>query len=262
MLIGVHAKHLLDAADVLGAVSRAVSLGLAGDGAADADDGADVDKGRLAGGGSLGAEQSGNEALDVVATVLDVDDVPAAGAHLGVDVLGVDEVDAAVAGDLVVVVDDDEVAQPPVAGELDGLHGHALLEAGVANHAPDGAADDVEAGPVVGGGEVLARHGQADGIGDTLAKRARCHLDALVLNLRVARAEGVGARRVVALELVQRHVAVARQVEERVLEEARVAVGEDEAVAVEVVWVAGRVRHDVLPQRNAYSCHAHCAPGN
>src|SRR6478735_9888509 len=44
---------------------------------------------------------------------------------------------------------------------------------------------------------------------------------------------------------------------ERVLEEACVAVGEDEAIAVEVVRVVGRVLHHILPESEANGCHTH-----
>ncbi|TKW51862.1 hypothetical protein CTA1_1112 [Colletotrichum tanaceti] len=256
--VRVHAKGPLDVGDVGGPVGGAVGLCVAGDGAADADDGVDVDKGRpVLPTTGAGVVHGADDGLDVPAAVLNVDDVPAAGRHLGVDILGVAEVDAAVAGDLVVVVHDDEVGQAPVAGELDGLHGHALLQAGVPDHAPGHVVDDGEAGPVVGGGEVLGGDGQADGVGDALAQRARRHLDAVVLDLRVAGAEGVGAARVVRLELVHGHVAVARQVQEGVLEQARVAVGQHEAVPVEEGRVPGRVPHRVLPEGRADGRHAH-----
>lgn len=259
--VRVAAKKGLDAADALRAEGGAVGLGFAGHVAADADDGADVDEGGLVDAG-FRFEEGAHDAFNIITAVLDVDDVPPARAHLGVDVFRVAEVDAAVAGDLVVVVRDDQVVQLPVTGQLDGLHGDALLETGVADHAVRHVVDQFKTRPVVHGGEVLRRHGEADGVCDALAQRSRGDFDAVVLNLRVARGEGVGAGRVVRLELVKGHVRVADEVEECVLEEARVAVGEDEAVAVEVGRVGGGVVHDVFPEGDADGSHAHCAAGH
>lgn len=78
------------------------------------------------------------------------------------------QVRLAVDGDLVVVVEDDELAQAQVARQGAGLGGDALLQAAVA-------ADDVgvvvhhgRALAVVDGRQVRLRHGQAHGVGDSL----------------------------------------------------------------------------------------------
>ena len=87
------------------------------------------------------------------------------------------------------------------------------------------------------GGEAALGHGHADGVGDALAERAGGGLDAGgVAELGVTRrAAAPLAER---LQVVQRQV-VAGEVEHRVEQHARVAGGEDEAVAVRPRGSAG-----------------------
>lgn len=58
------------------------------------------------------------------------------------------------------------------------------------------------------------------------------------------------------LQLLQPHRPVPRQMQKGILEEARVPVGQHEAVAVEEVRRVRRIAHHVLPQRDADGRHA------
>ena len=69
--------------------------------------------------------------LDRVVAVLDDERLPAVGLVALADVLREGELRVAVDGDLVVVVEDDELAEAEVAREGGGLGGDALLEAAV-----------------------------------------------------------------------------------------------------------------------------------
>jgi hypothetical protein len=70
----------------------------------------------------------------------------------------------------IIVVHDDEVVEAQVASEGERFLADAFLQAAVAAEAPDLVVDDVEAGLVVGRGEVLGCHGEADGVRDALAQ--------------------------------------------------------------------------------------------
>ncbi len=154
VLLGVEAEHLLGRGQLGGAEGGAVDLaGVLLARARPADDRLqDDDRGprRLALGGFDRAMQLG-DVLDVLARLLPVDGlhVPAVGLIALGHVLGERDVRVVLDGDLVGVVDDDEVAELLVSGERGRLAGHALLEVAVAR-------DDVD--------EVVERAGARRGI--------------------------------------------------------------------------------------------------
>ena len=73
-----------------------------------------------------------------------------------------------------------------MAGEGEGFLPDALLQAAVADEAPDLVVDDGVGGLVVCGGEVLGGDGEAEGVGDALAEQACRELDAGELDFRVS----------------------------------------------------------------------------
>ena len=90
--------------------------------------------------------------------------------------------------------------------------------------------DDGHVRLVVDGSKVLLRNGHADGHRETLAQRTGGDFDAgREAVLRVTRSLGMPLAKV--LQVVQRDV-VAGKVQRAVLQHGRMAVGEDEAVAV------------------------------
>ena len=162
--------------------------------------------------------------------------VPAVGLEALAHVLGEGEVGGAVDGDVVVVVEQDQLAELLVAGVGGGLAADALHHAAVAGEHVGVVVDDVVA---EGGGEEALGHGHADGVGDALAERAGGRLDAGgVPELGVTRrAAAPLAER---LEVVHGQV-VAGQVQHGVEQHARVPGGEHEAVAVRPRRVRGVV---------------------
>ena len=190
---------------------------------------------------------------------LDVDDVPAVGAEARGHVLGEGEVGGALDGDLVVVVEDDELAEAEVAGEGGGLGGDALHEVTVGGDDVGVVVDDRVAGAVVAGGEPLLGDGEADGVGEALAEGAGGDLHAGgQAALRVA--GGDAAPLAEALDLVKGEV-VAGEMEEAVEEHGGVAGGEDEAVAVVPVGVRGVVLEEAVPEGVGHGRGAHRAAG-
>ena len=154
-LLGVEAEHLLRGGELVGAEGGAVDLaGVLLAGARPADDRLQDDDRRLrrlALGGLDGAVQLG-DVLDVLAGLLPVDGlhVPAVGLVALGDVLGEGDVGVVLDGDLVRVVDHDEVAELLVAGERGGLAGHALLQVAVAGDHVDEVVERARAGRGVG----------------------------------------------------------------------------------------------------------------
>ena len=141
----------------------------------------------------LGLVDRGLEGDDVLAGV-DVLDVPAVGLVAGGDVLAERDGGVVLDGDVVVVVEEDEVAQLLVPGERGRLAGDALLHAAVAGDDVDVVVErrlarrgvGVEQAALAAGG-----HGHADAVGHALAERAGGDLDAGgVVVLGVARACG------------------------------------------------------------------------
>jgi hypothetical protein len=93
-------------------VGSCLSLDLA----VETNDSADIDKGGLVSRGA-GHLQSLYDALNIIAPILHIDNIPPASAHLGVYVFGIRKIDRAIAGNLVVIVHDCQVVQLPVASQ-------------------------------------------------------------------------------------------------------------------------------------------------
>ncbi|KAH3667634.1 hypothetical protein OGATHE_003157 [Ogataea polymorpha] len=193
----------------------------------------------------------------VLGSVLDLDHVPVAGLELGTDVLRVGNVNTAVTADLVVVVEHNQIVQPHVAGQRDRLESRALLQARIANHAVHLVGDDIKARLVVRGSQVFGGYGQTNRVRDTLAERARCDLDGVVLDFWVTGTQRVEVIRVVGLQLRHGHRLETVQVLEDILEQTHVTVRQDKPVSVEVVRVVGSIFQGVFPQSNSDSHGAH-----
>ena len=179
------------------------------------------------------------ERVAVVGDLAEVLDVPAVRREALADVVGRGELRRAVDRDAVVVEHDVEAAESEVAGERRRLVADALHEAAVAGDRPDVVVDERRA-------EAVAQEALGDGHADAFAKPWPSgpgrDLDAhRVPGLGVARRQRV--ERTERLEVVEIE-AVAAQVEHRVLQDRRVAVGQDEAVAVGPRRVGRVVLHD------------------
>ena len=117
-----------------------------------------------------GPPDGGLERVEVVGDLADVLDVPAVGLEALDRVVVQGQLGRAVDGDVVVVVDVDEPAEPQVAGQRRRLVADALLEAAVAADHERVVVDDL-------GAELVAQpalgQAHADAVGDALAERAR-----------------------------------------------------------------------------------------
>ena len=196
------------------------------------------------------------EPVDVVGHLAQVVHPPAIGLEALGYVVVVGQLGRPVDGDVVVVVERQQPPQPEVPGQGGGLVGDPLHEAAVAR--------DHE-GPVVahlvteGGPEPALRDGHADRVGEALPQRAGRDLD----SRRVA-VLGVPRRAAAPLaelaQVLEREV-VAGEVEHGVLQDARVAVGEHEPVAVRPLRVERVVAHDAGPEHVRQGGERHGRPG-
>ncbi len=218
------------------------------------DDGLEVDQRRLVG-DLLGGHDRVVELLDVLGVVrptrgpVNLTHVPAIGLVALRDILAEGDLGVTLDGDLVVVVDHDEVAQFLGTRQRGGLGLDTLLHAAVA----EDRVHEVVEGAVAGGVRVVqtplasGRHRHTDRVADAGAERAGGALDEPgVPELRMTRrerAEGAQGLDVGHLE------PEATQVQLGVLQDGSVPRGQDEAVTTDPLLV-GRVGvHDLLVEQ-------------
>jgi hypothetical protein len=80
-------------------------------------------------------------------------------------------------GDVVVIVDGNEVSELQVTGSGGSLASNTLHGAAITEEHVDVVVDQLVAGLVEDGSSVLLSNGETDGIGETLTKRASSDLD-------------------------------------------------------------------------------------
>lgn len=165
--VWVEAHLALHVGNIFNTKGRAVSCRLACDFAVKANDGSHVDEGRFLR-RIAGLGQRLYKTVNVVVAILNINDIPATGAHLGVDVLIVREIDRAIASDLVVVVHDGQIVQFPVSSQRNRFKTNTLLETGVAYHAPGVVVDNIISRAIIGRRQVLCRHRQTNCVCDAL----------------------------------------------------------------------------------------------
>ena len=98
-----------------------------------------------------------------------------------------------IASDLVIIIHHRQIIHPKMPRQRNGLQPNALLQTRIPNHTPSMVIHDLIPRPVEAGTQVLTRHRQSHRIGNALPQRSRRDFDALVLDLRVPRAQGVHA---------------------------------------------------------------------
>ena len=183
------------------------------------------------------------EAVAVVGHLPELLDVPSIGPEACGSVVAEGQLGDAVDGDVVVVVDGDQAAEPEMAGERRRLVAHALLHAAITQDHERVVVHHLgaEAGPQVALGD---RH--PDRVAEALTERPGGDLHARgVAALRMSgcpRSPLAEGPQVVELE------PVAAQEEQRVLEDRGVTVGEHEPVAVGPAWLGRVVLEDAAEQ--------------
>ena len=180
-------------------------------------------------------------------------DVPAAGLEARGHILGEADRGRAVDGDVVVVIQHDQLAQAQMARKADGFLPDAFLQAAVAGEDIGVMIDQIVT-------ELCRqppfRQCHAHRRGQTLAQRAGRRLDPLGMAVfRVARRDGSPLAEVP--DLLQRHVLIARQVQQGIEQHGRVAVRQHEAVAIRPVGVLGVELQVVAEQHRGRVGHAH-----
>ena len=184
-------------------------------------------------------------------------DVPAERAELRRDVVGEGERGGAVDADGIVVVEYGQLAELEVPGERRRLLADALHQAPVAAEAVGAVVDHVAA---EGLGEDPFGHRHPDGGAEALAERSRRRLDPL--GHAVFRVAG-GLRAVLAevLDLLDRHVLVAGQIEQAVEHHRGMAVRQDDPVAIRPVGGRGVELQVLLVEDGRRIGHAHRRAG-
>ena len=171
---------------------------------------------------------------------------PAIGLEPAPDVLGEGEGRLAIDGDVIVVVDQRDLAQPQVAGDRRGLAGDSLHHVAIAHESPDPMIDHRVPRPVEVLGQEPLGQGHPDRIADPLAEGTGGRFDAgSVPPLRVARCLRAPLPEIPDVVEAQR---IPGQMEQAVEEHRRVAAGEDEAVAVGPVGVLRIVAEKFRPE--------------
>ena len=252
-----HAQGLLHGQHVIIAQGRAVAAGgaLLG-GAAVADDGlADDQRGAIV---AAGLGDSGKELLHIVAIVY-LDYLPAVGGKAHAHVLTHGDVGVALDGDIIVIVQERQLAQLHGAGQGGSLAGNAFHHAAVAAEGVYAVIHHGKFRLVELGGQHGFGDGEAHGVGDALTQRAGGGFHAGGVAI-FGMAGGLAAPLAEVLQIIHRQ-AVAEQVQQGVEQGAGVTVGKDEAVAVLPLRILGVVAHGVGPHGISHGGHAHGRAG-
>ena len=227
-----------------------------------ADDRAERDEGRRLG-VLPGRQQRLVERLDVLVvpvrgTPAQALDVPAVGLVAGGDVLGLGDVRVVFDGDVVVVVDHDEVAEPLVPGQRGHLVADAFLDVAVGDEGVDVVVERAAArlGVRVVQSALAARgHGHADRVADALAERPGGGLHArrqAVLGVP----GGDAAPGPVGLQVIQGHP-VPGQVQLDVQGQARMPARQHETVPARPVRIRRVVPEQSLEEKVGHRGQAH-----
>lgn len=160
---------------------------------------------------------------------------------------------------MVVVVEEDQLAQAQVPGHGGRLGGHPLRQVAVAANPVGVVIDDGMAGPVEEGGQMGLTHGQAHGAGKALPQGAGGHLDAggfAVLGMARALALPLAET----FQLVEGKV-IAIEVEQTVEQGAGMARREHKAIAIVPRWIGRVETQEAVPQNVGHVRRAHGGAG-
>ena len=133
------------------------------------------DEGRLVGHGARFVERLAHL---VGVHAVDGDGVPARGFEAGGDIFGEREIGGAGQGDVVLVVEIDQLAETEMPGDGGGFHGDAFHDVTIGDDGVGVVVDHLVAGAVVGGGQEMLGDGHADGVAEPLPQRSGGDFDA------------------------------------------------------------------------------------
>ena len=163
----------------------------------------------------------------------------------------------AVDGDVIVVPEDDQLAQGMPPGQADRLMADALHQAAVAGDDIGVVIDELAA---VTRAQDLFGHGETHGVRNALTQRAGGGLDPVMQEVfRVARRPCAPLAEV--LDLIQLHAVVTGQMQQRIEQHRAVARRQDKPVAVRPVGRSGIELQVFLKEDRGHIGHAHRHPG-
>mmetsp|Transcript_11426 Transcript_11426/g.28876 ORF Transcript_11426/g.28876 Transcript_11426/m.28876 type:complete len:294 (-) Transcript_11426:246-1127(-) len=192
--------------------------------------------------------------------VVDFLDMPVVGFVSLCNVLRETEGGVTVDGDVVVVVQKDQFSKSHVSCQARGLARDTLLKATIAADDVGVVVENFVFVSVVGSGEMSFRHGQSDGVGDSLSERASRNFHSFGDKIfRVSWSSRTELTEI--LKVLQFGGFVSRQVEHCVLKGAGMSVGKDKAITVDPVGVGRRVVHDLAPQNMGHRSASHGGAG-
>jgi len=248
------AEILLRPGEFFSSERRAMHLGSAGlGGGAEPDGGARRDHRRLVGG--LGLEQRLLDRFLIVA--VHRDGVPADGPEPLVLVGRILVVELAVEGNVVVVPDQRQLVELQVPGERNRFLRDALHQAAVAAQHPGVVVDQLIAEL---GRQMRLGHRHTDAVGDALPEGSRGRLDARRKPVfRVARRLRVELPEI--LDLVDRHVLVAEEIERRIEQHRAMPGAQHETVAIGPMRIGRIELHHLGEQRHRHVGRAHRQAG-
>ena len=184
-------------------------------------------------GAGLGGGDGRVDGVGVVA--VDFLHVPAGGAETGHLVGAVGEANLAVDGDVVVVPEDDEATKLMPPGKADGLVADAFHQAAVTG---DDIGVVIHQRLAIAGAQDFLGHGKPHGVGNALTERAGGGFDARCMAVfGMARGDRTPLAEIA--ELVERHLGVAGEMQERIKQHRAVPGREDETVAIRPVGGGG-----------------------
>ena len=185
------------------------------------------------------------DGLEIIA-VLDCDCLEPKGAHTSLDILREGDIRVALDGDLVGIVEDDELREAKRASERERLRGDAFHHAAVAAERERVVVDNRVARAVEHRSEVCLCHRHADSHAHACAERARRGFDAdRVAVLRMARCQRAHLAEL--FHIIHRQ-AIAVEMEQRIKQRRTVAARQDEAVTIGPFRILGIVVHVICPE--------------
>ena len=200
-----------------------------------ADDGVGHDNG-----GTVAGLGFGKGRVDlVVAVAVDLEHLPVLGFETLFDIFVPGDGGFPFDGDVVAVVDQDQILEGETSRQGAGLVADPLLQVAVAAEAVDLVVDEPAGGGVDQTGGIGLGHGEADGVGDPLSQGTRGDLDPGGMAV-LGMAGSPGTELPEVFEILHAQI-VTPEIEEAVDESRGVAAGEDQAVPVEPVGVFGVV---------------------